>query len=312
MKKFGLMVMLTLLMIISACSAPTEADDDSFALEKINVYTRDTTSGTRDGFFRGIGFADAAANDSVLVSGFVTADNTAIMTAMQTDIAGIGYVSLSSVNNTIKPLAFEGVAANEANVLNNTYGLKRPFVLMRRVDNDYVNDTEYQLTLAFMAYVGSNDGADVIANAGATATSRNGSWTSLVNEHPVCALDNSSVTLKFGGSDSVQRIAEALSAAFTPVCGNVKTENDHTGSGDAYKRTQGDQKDGVAYKHIGYSSRFFRDEELSQDEVTRMQIAWDAIVAIVHKDNPVNSLTAAQLTSIYKGEFATWGDLINE
>jgi phosphate transport system substrate-binding protein len=312
MKRLGFVFVLAMLMVMSACTAaPAEDTGNSFGNEKINVYTRDTTSGTRDGFFRGIGFPEASADDSVLVSGFITADNTAIMTAMATDISGIGYVSLSSVNNTIKALAFEGVAATEANVLNDTYGLKRPFVIMRRVDGDYVNDTEYQLTLAFLAYVQSNEGADVIANRGATPVVRLGSWTSISQDHPVCALDNSAITLKFGGSDSVQRIAESLSAAFSPACGNVQTENDHTGSGDAFKRTQGDQKDGVAYKHIGYSSRFFRNEELANSELTRIQMAWDAIVAIVHKDNPVDSLTAEQLTSIFKGDFTTWGEVLD-
>lgn len=310
MKKITLLITLIFVLALAACSpAPTEPGLEE---EKINVYTRDTTSGTRDGFMRGIGFADASANDSVLVAGFITADNNAIMNAMTTDKAGIGYVSLSSVNNTIKALSFEGVAATEENVLNNTYKLKRPFVMMRRVDGDYLNDTEYQLTMAFLAYVASNDGADVIANAGATATSGTGSWSSQVANHPVCALDNSAVTLKFGGSDSVQKIAEALSAAFSPACGNVKTENDHTGSGDAYKRVQGGEKDGVNYKHIGYSSRFFRDEELSGPEATRSQLAWDAIVAIVHKDNPVDNLTAEQLMKIYKGEYTIWGDVITK
>jgi phosphate transport system substrate-binding protein len=309
LKKLSMILAMGSMLALAACAPSTPDPVDIFKDEKINVYTRDTTSGTRDGFMRGIGFADAAANDSVLVSGFITADNNAIMSAAGTDKAAIGYVSLSSVNNTVKAFKFEGVEANEANVLNNTYGLKRPFVVMRRVDGDYVNDTEYQLTLAFLAFLGSNDGADVIANAGATPTSRNGSWTSIVANHPVCALDNSAVTLKFGGSDSVQKIAEALSKAFQPACGNVQTENDHTGSGDAFKRTQGDQKDGVSYKHIGYSSRFFRDAELAGPEATRLQMAWDAIVAVGHKDNPIDNLTAAQLTAIYKGEVSFWGDL---
>lgn len=310
MKKLSMIFAIGSMLALAACAPSTpEEPVDTFKTEKINVYTRDTTSGTRDGFMRGIGFADASANDSVLVAGFVTADNNAIMSAMATDKAGIGYVSLSSVNNTIKPFKFEGVEATEANVLNDTYGLKRPFVLMRRVDGDYVNDTEYQLTLAFMAFLASNDGADVIANAGAVATNGTGSWATLVTDHPVCALDNSAVTLKFGGSDSVQKIAEALSKAFSPACGNVQTENDHTGSSDGWKRTQGDQKDGTVYKHIGYSSRFFRDAELAGPEGTRMQMAWDAIVAIGHKDNPVDNITAEQLTAIYNGTTTVWGDL---
>lgn len=310
MKKIVLLFSMILMLTLAACSAPV--DEPGFEAEKINVYTRDTSSGTRDGFMRGIGFADASANDSVLVAGFITADNNAIMSAMATDKAGIGYVSLSSVNNTIKALSFEGVEATEANVLNDTYKLKRPFVMMRRLDGDYVNDAEYQLTLAFLAYVASNDGADVIANKGATAVSGTGTWASQLANFPVCAQDNSAVTLKFGGSDSVQKIAEALSAAFSPACGNVKTENDHTGSSDGYKRVQGTEKDGVNYKHIGYSSRFFRDEELSGPEATRTQLAWDAIVAIVHKDNPVSNLTGEQLTKIYKGEYTLWGDVITD
>ena len=310
MKKLSMMLAMGSVLALAACAPSTpEEPVDTFKTEKINVYTRDTSSGTRDGFMNGIGFGDAAANDSILVSGFITADNNAIMSAMATDIAGIGYVSLSSLNNTVKAFSFEGVEASEANVLNNTYKLKRPFNMIRRADGDYVNDTEYQLTLAFMAFVASNEGADVIANAGAVATSRNGAWSTIVTEHPVCALDNSAVTLKFGGSDSVQKIAEALSAAFTPACGNVQTENDHTGSSDGWKRTQGDQKDGVSYKHIGYASRFFRDAELAGAEDTRVQMAWDAIVAIGHKDNPVDNLTAAQLTSIYNGDITVWGDL---
>ena len=74
----------------------------------------------------GIGFSDASSNDSLLVEGFVIKDNTGIMTSMKTDEFGIGYVSLSSVDDTIKPLSFEGVIPSVANVINDTYGLKRP------------------------------------------------------------------------------------------------------------------------------------------------------------------------------------------
>ncbi len=309
MKTKLFVLIFTALLILAGCSSTS---DNGFESEKINVYTRDTSSGTRDGFMSGIGFKDASSDDSVLVSGFITNNNAGIMTAMTTDIAGIGYVSLSSVNDTIKPLNFENVEATEANVLNDTYGLKRPFVYMRRVDGNYVNEREYELTLAFIAFMESNDGADVINDEGATAVNGNGNWASLLGNHPVCELDNNDVTLNFGGSDSITRIAEALSAAFSPRCGNVNTVNNHTGSSDGYKRSQGDEKDGVNGVHIGYSSRPFRDEELSGPQDTRGQLAWDAIVAIVHKDNPVDNVTADQLVRIYKGELATWGDVIND
>lgn len=312
MKKLMVVLMIALL-TLAGCSNTDPDDDDNgsqFGNEKINVYTRDTSSGTRDGFMKGIGFDDAASDDSVLVSGFITNNNAAIMAAMVTDVAGIGYVSLSSVNDTIKALKFEGVEATEANVLNDTYGLKRPFVWMRRTDDSFASDRERDLTMAFLAFLESSDGADVINDEGATAVSATGNWASLVSEHPVCAVDNSDATLNFGGSDSITRIAEALSAAFSPRCGNVNTVNNHTGSSDGYKRAQGDEKDGINGVHVGYSSRPFNDGEKVGPEDTRGQLAWDAIVAIVHKDNPVDSISASELVEIYKGDVTTWGEIL--
>lgn len=307
MRKSYLIVLLGLLTIVLAACGGSD-----FESESINVYTRDTTSGTRDGFMRGIGFNEAAGSDDVLVDGFVTNNNTGIMAAMTTDTAGIGYISLYSVNDTIKALSFNGVEPTVENVMNDTYALKRPFVFMHRLD--FRNETEEALTMAFVAFALTSDGADAINDNGAVATNSVGNWASIRDQHPICQQDNSSFTLNFGGSDSVTRIAEALSAAFSPNCGNVQTVNNHTGSGDGWRRTQGDQKDGVNYMHIGYSSRFFRDGELETDPSgeSRYQIAWDAIVAIVHVDNPIDNLTADQLKRIYSGELLTWGDVLND
>ena len=303
MKKIVLLAILSFVLV--ACGG------NDFGSEEINVYTRDTTSGTRDGFMNGIGFGEAAGSDDVLVSGFVTNNNTGIMAAMTTDIAGIGYISLYSVNDTIKALNFNGVEPTVENVINDTYGLKRPFVFMHRLD--FRNQVEEDLTKAFVAFALSNDGADVINDNGAVATQGTGNWSSIRDNHPICQLDNSGETLVFGGSDSVTRIAEALSAAFSPNCGNVQTVNNHTGSGDGWRRTQGDQKDSVNYSHIGYASRFFRGGELETDPSgeSRFQMAWDAIVAIVHVDNPVDGLTSEQLKKIYSGEYTTWGELLD-
>ena len=307
MKKSLMFVLFILVMsVLAACGG------EDFESQSINVYTRDTTSGTRDGFMRGIGFNEAAASDDVLVDGFVTNNNTGIMAAMTNDTAGIGYVSLYSVNETVKGLSFNGVEPTVENVMNDTYGLKRPFVFMHRLD--FRNDTEEALTMAFVAFALTSDGADSINDNGAVATNSLGNWSDVRNDHPICQQDNSAQTLYFGGSDSVTRIAEALSAAFAPNCGNVQTVNNHTGSGDGWRRTQGDQKDGVNYMHIGYSSRFFRDGELATDASgdSRFQIAWDAIVAIVHVSNPVDNLTADQLKRVYSGDLPTWGDVIND
>lgn len=296
------------MMMIVGCTSSSEDDFSG----TINIYTRDTSSGTRDGFMKGIGFGDAATDDSLLASGFTTTNNAGIMDAMRTDMRGIGYVSLASVNDTIKALNFEGVAPSLETVLDDSYELKRPFNFMLRADDDFENDTMKELAYAFIAYLQSQEGADVINDTGAIAVGGDYRWEDVVDEHPVCALDNSGETLRFGGSDSITAVAVALSEDFAPRCGNVVTENNHTGSSDGYKRTQGEEKDGVNAVEIGYASRPFRGEEVDNtDETTRGQLAWDAIVAIVHVDNPIDGLTAEQLTKIYSGEITDWEELLD-
>lgn len=307
MKKLAISLSVIMAMfMLTACGNADGFDETS----TISVYTRDTSSGTRDGFMKGIGFGDAAADDSVLVDGFATRDNNGIMQAMTVDEYGIGFVSLSSVNDTIKAVHFNDVEPTIENVNNNTYDLKRPFNYMLRAEDDFENEEIKAIAHAFIAFLHSTDGADIITNEGAISLDSSYTWDSVKDDYPICEADNSALTLKFGGSDSIQNIAEALSAEFAPRCGNVVTENDHTGSSDGYKRTQGEEKDGVNAKHIGYASRPFRGEEIEVSEDTYGQLAWDAIVVIIHNDNPVVSLTAEQVTKIYNGEYTTWEDVI--
>jgi phosphate transport system substrate-binding protein len=308
MKKIALFLLSTLAVFgLAACGGSDDAWDSS---KNITIYTRDTSSGTRDGFMSGIGFGDAATDDSLLAEGFVIADNTAIFTTMQTDEYGIGYISLATLDDSVKGLQFEGVEPTVANVVNNTYGLKRPFNYVTRAITDYASDDERDIVLAFVAYLHSSDGADIITNEGAVPLTTDGTWDSMKGDHPVCEQDNSGIVIKFGGSDSIQKIAEALSASFAPKCGNFTPEHDHTGSSDGFKRTQGSEKDGDNYKHIGFASRPFKAEEAGA-EGTQGQLAWDAIVAIVHLDNEVNSVTAEDLKKIYSGEYTTWDQLLD-
>jgi phosphate transport system substrate-binding protein len=310
MKKLITVMMLAFVLTLAACT-PNEA---GFNLEnKITVYTRDTTSGTRDGFMNGIGFAEAAKSDSVLVTGFVIRDNTAQLNAMSIDEYGIGYISTSSLNNTVKGLYFNGVEPTEANVINNTYDLKRPFMWMIRVNGDFPSQDVEDLVHAFVAFLETTDAADIINNSGAIALPSSVTWDSIKNDYPITQQDNSSVTVRFGGSDSIQKVAEAVTAAFTAKAGNFVAEHDHTGSGDGWRRTNGDTKDQTVGKDVGFSSRPFTAAELSNVTTEQYgQLAWDAIVAIVHLSNPIHNVTAETLKKIYDGTYLTWADVPNE
>ena len=310
MKKITLLV-LSLLVLFGLAACTPEGGWDSSSI--ITIYTRDTSSGTRAGFMGGIGFDDAKEDDSVLAEGFVIKDNTGIFTSMQTDEYGIGYVSLAtylSDKEAVKGLDFDGVEPTTANVINNTYGLKRPFNYVLRAMDDYANDTEKDLSLAFIAFLETTDGADIITNKGGVPLDSTQSWDDIKADYPVCEQDNSGVTIKFGGSDSIEKIAKALSEEFAPKCGNFVPEHDHTGSSDGFKRTQGGEKDGDNYKHIGFASRPFKDTEAGA-EGTQGQLAWDAIVAIVHNNNELSAVTDEELKNIYSGEISTWDELLD-
>jgi phosphate transport system substrate-binding protein len=300
---------------ISSSSAPAFTTSNNVIL-----YTRDTTSGTRDGFMGGIGFSAAAKDDNLLTDGFVIADNTAILTAMGgNDKYGIGYVSLSSINNTIKPLSFNGVEASEDTVLDSSYGLKRPFNWMLRNPGDFPSVEVEEIVDAFVAFMGTIEGGEAITGAGAVALNSTTRWDDIKGQYDICLEDNSDVTVRFGGSDSIEKVAKAVTASFRPRCGNFIAEHEHTGSGDAYKRTVGTQKDEAVGKDVGFASRPFTDAEkvvggtaLPVDQYG--QLAWDAIVAIVHKDNPLSNVNADLLKRMYEKASAnairTWAQAL--
>ncbi len=305
MKKLALLMVSVFAMGVLAACGGTDAP--------INVYTRDTSSGTRAGFFSGIGYEDAEEDDSVLVEGFITQDNDGIYNAMQTDVDGIGYVSLATyVSNptVVKGLSFNGVEPSLSTAGDGSYQLTRPFNYILRAE--WPSDADQQLAEAFVAFMLSSDGGDIIADEGAAPLAgANYTWDSVSDDHPICSQDNSDLTIRFRGSDSVQAIAEALAAAFSPECGDVQTDNNHTGSSDGYKRTQGEESDtsGVNWGHVGFASRPFKPEESDGPASTRGQLASDAIVAIVHNDNPVDNVTAQDLIDIYTGEITNWSEL---
>jgi phosphate transport system substrate-binding protein len=228
---------------------------------------------------------------------------------MSIDQYGIGYISLASLDDTVKGLKFDNVEPNIANVINNTYALKRPFNYVTRSLDDYANDRERDISLAFIAFLQTTDGADIITNEGAIPLPSTESWDDIKDQYPICTQDNSDITIKFGGSDSIEKIALALTAAFSPKCGDFIPEHDHTGSSDGYKRTQGSEKDGDNYKHVGFASRPFKDSETGS-EGTQGQLAWDAIVAIVHLNNELSNVSAEDLKKIYRGDYTTWDQIL--
>lgn len=290
---------------LSLASCGGSSDEDA----NITLYTRDTTSGTRDGFFTGIGFSLAKEDDSVLPSGIVVVDsNGSMISAIKNDVNGIGYISLSSLETSgVKGLTYEGVEPTEANVINATYKLTRNFNYCLRAE--YSSDSVKQICEAFVAYLNTTDGQATIKDKGGIIdNAATQSWTSVKSNYEIASQDNSSITINVGGSTSVKSIVSQLLSEFSAKCGNFKYNYAPTGSGDAYKRTNGTEKDGTNALDLAFASREFKTEE-AMDSTIKGKMCVDAIVAVVNNDNSVSSVTAAQLKSIYDGTYTTWSQV---
>lgn len=314
MKKIILAMSFIMLFVLVGCTNDTTTEAPTTAAPfdttaSIQTYTRDTTSGTREAFFKGIDFKSAVDDNAELVSSYVeVSGNGAMMTSVANDANGIGYISLSTLEESgLTGLKFDSVEPTITNVLNDTYGLKRPFMYMERADWSGM-ETEQQIVEAFIAFMGTVEGKAIISEKGGIVetSAADSTWATISGDYSVCGLDNSNVTVKFGGSTSVEKVAKGLSAALSTKCGNFEAYHNHLGSGDAYKKVQGSEANGQDLLHIGFASRGFKDTEAGATG-TFDQICWDAVVIVVNPANTsITNITAAQTKSIFGGTVTSW------
>ena len=124
----------------------------------ISCIGREAGSGTRDGFESITGTKDACKLDQELTS------TGGVIEAVAGNPNAIGYASLSAVEgkNTVKAVTVGGVACTEATVLDGSYAIQRPFVLVTKT-----GETLSPAAQAFFDYITSADAASVISAAGA-------------------------------------------------------------------------------------------------------------------------------------------------
>ncbi|MGI6714509.1 MAG: substrate-binding domain-containing protein [Bacilli bacterium] len=306
---------------LASCGPKEEVFDTS---KKINRYTRDNTSGTRDGFFTALGFKAAVTDDSQIPGAIETTGNSNMITLVNNDVYGIGYISLASLATSgLKDLKFEGVAASEAAVINGTYQLSRNFNYVTRVEADCSED-EWLLINGFLQFMTSKEGLGIIkAKDGiiTTSISSAAAWADILALEKNAALkalcedeDHAQVEMKFGGSTSVEKIASALTGAFSEQCPAFKPVHNHTGSGAAYAGTQGSEKVGVNSMHIGFLSREIKNGD-GGDEPAAVGsfglICKDGIVTVVNRKNTaLTNITKAVLKNIYATENITWAEVV--
>ena len=272
----------------SESAEATEASDFDTD-QDITVITREDGSGTRGAFIELTGVEeknDAGEKEDMTTQAAATQNSTnGVMTAVANDETAIGYISLGSLNDTVKAVTVGGVEATAENVSNGTYTLARPFNI---VTNGEPTDP---VAVDFIAYCMSPDGQALATEDGYIG----GEGTEYTSTQP-----SGSITV--GGSSSVSPLMEKLIEAYKTVNPNATIELLTTDSTIGVSGAL----DGTYT--IGMASRELKDTETAEGAQATV-LAMDGIAVVVNPANSVSDLSVDQIKSIYTGEATVWSDL---
>ena len=274
---------------VSAEAAPADAAADFDADQDITVISREDGSGTRGAFIELTGVeeknADGQKVDNTTEAAAIQSSTNGVMTAVANDETAIGYISLGSLNDTVKAVTVGGVAASADTVKDGSYVLSRPFNI---VTNGEATDP---VAVDFIAYCLSADGQAIatdngyIGNDGETFTS---------------AQPEGKITV--GGSSSVSPLMEKLIEAYKTVNPNAELEllttDSTTGVSGALDGTY----------TIGMASRELKDSEVEGGAQATV-LALDGIAVVVNPANSTDDLSVDQIKGIYTGEITVWSDV---
>lgn len=252
----------------------------------ISIVAREEGSGTRGAFVEIMGIVDADGVDATVQTAEVVNSTSVVTQTVVGNPAAIGYISMGSLDSTVKALAVDGVEGTAEHVKDGSYPVSRPFHICYREDG--LTD----LGRDFVKFILSADGQAILGE------------TYIAVEEGAEAYTASGVTgkLSVNGSTSVGPVMMELAEAYRNWNPGVTIDVQQTGSGAGITATL----DGSC--EIGMSSRDLKEEELAQG-LTAVRIALDGIAVIVNQENPVTGLTTQQIRDIFLGNVTSWSEL---
>ena len=254
--------------------------------KNITVISREAGSGTRSAF------EDIIGIDSGDVKASLISDKTNnVLTEVSNNINAIGYVSLGSINDTVKTLKVGGIEASSENIVSGAYAMSRPFELVYNTQKGLT-----QVAGEFASFIKSSQAQDIIVTEGYVPVVDN------AVEYVASTSFETKQTLKVSGSTSVEPLFEKLFAKFESFhSGKVALEMTANGSGTGISNASAGTVD------IGMSSREIKDTE--KEKVSVITLAKDGIAVIVNLDNVVSDISVLSLNKIYAGEIVKFSEL---
>ena len=270
-------------------TAADAAGTDTSMSGAIAVVSREGGSGTRGAFIELMGIeekdAEGNKNDRTTDEALIANSTNVVMTQVAGNEGGIGYISLGSLDNTVKAVKVDGTEATVDNVIAGTYKVSRPFNIATKGDiSEAAQD--------FINYIMSAEGQQII---------NDNKYIPVDTAAEAFTSNNAEGTVVVGGSSSVSPVMEKLAEAYKAVNTNAKVEIQTTDSSSGMKAAI----DGTV--DIGMASRELKDEEKA--ELTPTVIAMDGIAVIVNNANPIEDISSEQIKQIYVGEITDWSEV---
>lgn len=273
-KIVSILLALTLLVSLSACGGGAS----------ITVISREEGSGTRSAFVELTGIEQDDI-DRTTASAEINSSTAVVMQTVAGNKNAIGYISLGSLNSTVKAVSVDGVAPSVSTVADGSYPIARPFNVATKEDLSAAAQD-------FLNFILSDAGQAIVTDHGCVSTASAGAFSSA----------NPSGTVKVSGSSSVaplmEKLAEAYMSANSSVTVQVTTSDSSTGMIDV--------AEGIS--DIGMASRAVKDSEIANGLVPTV-ICMDGIAVIVNNESETAGLTLAQICAIYTGETTSWDAL---
>ena len=273
----------------SDSSSADSKSSDWDSSNDITIVSREDGSGTRGAFIELFGIEEKKDGEKVDMTtddAQITNSTSVMLTTVAGDDYAIGYVSLGSLNDTVKALKIDGEEATEQNIKDGKYKICRPFNIATKkgADNEVAKD--------FIAYIMSKEGQQVISDNG------------YIGDDSAEAYAGSKPSGKavVGGSSSVSPVMEKLIEAYKKVNTGAEIELQTTDSTTGMTSAIDGSYD------IGMASRELQDEE--KDKLDSQVIATDGIAVIVNKNNTTDELSRDQVKTIYTGDATTWDEVV--
>lgn len=273
----------------SDSSSADSKSSDWDSSNDITIVSREDGSGTRGAFIELFGIEEKKDGEKVDMTtddAQITNSTSVMLTTVAGDDYAIGYVSLGSLNDTVKALKIDGEEATEQNIKDGKYKICRPFNIATKkgADNEVAKD--------FIAYIMSKEGQQVISDNGYIGDDSAGAY----------AGSKPSGKAVVGGSSSVSPVMEKLIEAYKKVNTGAEIELQTTDSTTGMTSAIDGSYD------IGMASRELQDEE--KDKLDSQVIATDGIAVIVNKNNTTDELSSDQVKTIYTGDATTWDEVV--